>query len=102
MKPEVLVFVMSGCPACDQLKPLAQQTAAHYGACVETKIINVDQDGGLSDAMAVDETPTVIGIVGKKPVIRMVGHDGKPARLVKVYATVLQGQSCPIGPFRDV
>ena len=67
MKPEVLVFVMNGCAACDQLKPLAQATAAHYGACVETRIINVDQDGGLSDAMAVDETPTVIGIVGKKP-----------------------------------
>jgi thioredoxin-like negative regulator of GroEL len=102
MKPEVLVFVMDGCPACSQLKPLAERTATHFGACVETKIVNVDRDAGLSDAMAVEETPTVIGVVGKKPVIRMVGHDGKPERLLKVYSTVMQGMTCPVGPFRDV
>jgi thioredoxin-like negative regulator of GroEL len=104
MKPEVLVFVMQGCPACESLKPLAQQMQAHYGACIDTKIIDVDRDGGLSDAMGVEETPTVIGVnTGKQPIIRMVGHDGTPTRMVQVYTTVLGTvQSCSVPPFQDV
>lgn len=102
MKPEVLVFVMQGCPACTSLKPLAERMAAHYGGCVDTKIIDVDSDAGLSDAMGVEETPTVIGVnPDKRPVIRMVGHDGKPDRMLQIYGAVTNG-TCKIDPFRDV
>jgi thioredoxin-like negative regulator of GroEL len=104
MKPEVLVFVMQGCPACSQLKPLAEKMATHYGACVDTKIIDVDSDAGLSDAMGVEETPTVIGVgPDKRPVARMVGHDGKADRIIQVYGTVLSGATaCRVQPFKDV
>ncbi len=103
-RPEVLVFTMASCWACMSLKPLAQQMATHYGSCIETKFIDVDDDGGLSDAMGVDSTPTVIGVNGaKQPIARMVGHDGGPARLVEVYNTVMATvTSCSVQPFRDV
>ncbi len=86
------------------LKPLAQRMAAHYGRCIETRFIDVENDDGLSDAMGVEETPTVIGVdVAKQPLIRMVGHDGKPARLVEVYDKVMTSvTSCTVDPFRDV
>lgn len=103
-RPEVLVFVMEGCPACHALRPLAEQYAAHYAPCIETKIIDVDSDGGLSDAMAVDSTPTVIGVnAHKQPIVRMVGHDGKPERFQRVYDAVLSTvTSCQVPPFGDV
>ena len=41
---EVLVFTMIGCPACYQLKPVAQRVGAHYASCVETKFIDVDRE----------------------------------------------------------
>lgn len=104
MRPEVLVFVMQGCPACQSLKPLAEQMQAHYAQCVDTRIIDVDSDGGLSDAMGVEETPTVIGVnPGRQPIIRMVGHDGTPTRMVRVYDAVLgTAMSCSVEPFKDV
>jgi hypothetical protein len=104
MRPEVLVFVMNGCPACGQLKPLAQQVAAHYRTCIDTRVVDVDADAAFADAMGVEELPTVIGVNGaKQPQIRMVGHDGKPGRLVEVYSRLLQGvTSCSVAPFRDV
>lgn len=104
MRPEVLVFVMQGCPACESLKPLAEQMSTHYAQCVDTKIIDVNSDGGLSDAMGVEETPTVIGVnPSKQPVIRMVGHDGTPTRMVRVYDAVLgTAQSCHVPQFQDV
>lgn len=103
-RPEVLVFTMQGCWACMSLKPLAQQIANHYGACIDTKFIDVDNDDGLSDAMGVEETPTVIGVnAAKQPVARMIGHDGKPDRLVEVYNKVMStATSCSVEPFRDV
>lgn len=103
-RPEVLVFVMDGCPACGQLKPLAEQMANHYSTCVDTRIINVDSDPSFADAMGVEELPTVIGVNGaKQPQIRMVGHDGKPDRMIQVYSRLLQGvTSCTVAPFRDV
>lgn len=104
MRPEVLVFVQNGCHHCAALKPLAEQMAAHYRACVDTKIVDVDSDPGFADAMGIEELPTVIGVNGaKQPQIRMVGHDGKPDRMVAVYSRLLDGvTSCSVAPFRDV
>jgi len=103
-KPEVLIFVMDGCPACSTLKPLAEQMAAHYGQCVDTRFIDVDAESSFADAMSIEETPTVIGVnPSKQPVCRMKGHDGKPERLDQIYQTALgTAVSCTVGPFRDV
>ena len=86
------------------LKPLAHRVAQHYSQCIETKFIDVDNDGGLSDSMGVEETPTVIGVnPAKQPVIRMVGHDGKPDRLVEVYNKVMATvMTCSVNSFHDV
>jgi thioredoxin-like negative regulator of GroEL len=104
VKPEVLIFTMEGCSACEALKPLAGQMGTHYQACVDTRVIDVDRESRLADAMGVEETPTVIGVnPGKHPIVRMVGHDGTPERLVQVYSTVLATvTSCTVDPFRDV
>ncbi len=103
-QPEVLVFVMSGCAACSELKPLAQQMSVHYQRCINTRIIDVDVDAEFADAMGVEELPTIIGVnAAKQPQIRMVGHDGKPDRLIEVYSRLLAGvTSCSVSPFRDV
>ena len=99
---EVLVFTMIGCPACYQLKPVAQRVGAHYASCVETKFIDVDRESALADSMGVEETPTVIGVnSARQPIVRMVGYDGGTDRIVKVYAAVLGG-SCSVGPYGDV
>lgn len=86
------------------LKPIATQLATHYGACITTRFVDVDQESDLADAMGVEETPTVIGVnTARQPQIRMVGHDGKPDRLIQVYTTLAANvTSCVVGPFRDV
>jgi thioredoxin-like negative regulator of GroEL len=102
-KPEVLVFTMTGCPACAQLKPFARQMATHYGQCVDTRFVDVDRESQFADAMGIEELPTMIGVnPGKQPVCRMVGFEG-PARMAKVYDQTLEtAVSCSVKPFQDV
>ena len=78
--------------------------STHYQRCVSTRIINVDTEAEFADAMGVEELPTIIGVnAAKQPQIRMVGHDGKPDRLIQVYSRLLEGvTSCSVSPFRDV
>lgn len=104
MRPEVLVFVMDGCHACGQIKPLIDQLAAHYAPCVDTRIVNCDAEEKFADAMGIEETPTVLGVVNKQPVVRLVGVMGNEVeRLNAVYGRLIQdAQSCSVGPFRDV
>lgn len=103
-RPEVLVFVMQGCGSCADLKPLVDQLAAHYAACVDTRVVDVDQESPLADAMSVEATPTALAInPARHPVARMVGHDGTPARIIAIYqAAVATAQSCAVKPFTDV
>lgn len=104
MRPEVLIFVMQGCGACHMLRPQAEQLAAHYRACIDTRFVDVDQESGLADLMGVEETPTAIGINGaRQPCIRMVGHDGTAERLTAIYTRlVAEVQTCQVAPFQDV
>ena len=104
MRPEILVFTMDGCEACEDLKPLADQMAAHYRACMDTRFIDVDAESDFADQMGIEETPTVIGVnPQKKPIVRMAGHDGKPERLGRIYSTLAATvTSCRVGPFHDV
>lgn len=104
MRPEMLVFVMKGCGACQDLKPLVQRIAAHYATCVDTRILDVDEHDGLADSMGVESTPTAIAVNRhKQPIGRMVGHDGKPERILRLYQTaVAAATSCQVPPFSDV
>lgn len=102
-RPEVLVFLMDGCQSCHELRPIAERLHAHYATCIDTRFIDVDSEANLADAMGVEETPTVIGVINRQPVIRMVGHDGSPDRLVQVYSKMVEGVvTCTVDRFRDV
>lgn len=104
MQPEVLIFTMQGCGACEILRPVAEQIAAHYQRCISTRFVDVDQESQLADAMGIEETPTVIGVnAAKQPIVRMVGHDGKSERVVRIYTSLMEGvTSCAVQPFQDV
>lgn len=103
-RPEVLVFVQEGCPSCDAIKPLVDQMSRHYATCVDTRVVDVYAEEGFADAMGVEETPTVIGVnPAKRPVVRMVGHDGNPNRLVQIYAACLMTvTTCSVPPWREI
>ncbi len=103
-RPEVLVFVMKGCGACSQLKPLTAQFGAHYAACIDTRVVDVDAESDLADAMGIEATPTLIGVnPSRQPVARMEGYDGSPVRVQKVYdAVVATATSGRVVPFHDL
>ncbi len=104
MRPEVLVFVMESCGACEELKPLVIKTGIHYRTCIDTRVVDVDAESQFADLMGVEETPTVIGIDGnRQPIIRMKGHSGDPARLIAIYSKLLESAtSCRVEPFQEI
>lgn len=76
----------------------------HYGTCIDTRFVDVDDEDEFADAMGVEETPTVIGVNShRQPMIRMVGHDGGSTRLARIYDTLMENVvACRVDPFRDV
>lgn len=98
---EVLVFVQPGCPACHEIQGAVDQIAAHYGACVRTRVVDVHREGLLADTMQIQETPTVVGAVNYQPVVRMIGANEAPRRLAGLYDQLLgEHPSCPVGMWK--
>jgi thiol-disulfide isomerase/thioredoxin len=97
---EVLVFVQEGCPACHEIRPLVDQLAAHYGRCVRTRIVDVNKESLLSDAMQVRDTPTIIGAKNFHSELRMVGAENAATRLPQLYSSLVTGASCPVGAWK--
>lgn len=93
---EVLVFVQGGCPACHSIRQLVDAAAMHYGACVRTRVVDVNREPILSDTMQIQETPTIVGSRNYEPVVRMVGAEDAPNRLGNLYQSLIAGASCPV------
>lgn len=98
---EVVVFVQEGCPACHEIRAVTDRIAAHYAACVTTRYVDAHNEGIFADTMQVQETPTVIGYQDFRPVVRLIGAENFEQRMAGLYASLLDGGSCPVGVWRD-
>jgi len=77
--PLVLVFVQTGCPACDEFMRRFDPIAGpyHRSGQVPVQIGDVARGGyrtlSLADAFKVEATPTTVGVTRTGETIRLIG-----------------------------
>ena len=73
MNPGVIVFVMDGCPACEQYLPRLHDKAREHG--IKLNVYNVEDRRGsaIADDHRVRATPTTIGRNSRGALKRKVG-----------------------------
>ena len=91
MGPGVLVFVMSGCPACHDYTPRFKRLAAAYEAKgMPVRVLDITKDkraAALADSMRVKATPTTVVHTRGGKTLRRIGSLPDP-EIAKLLAKV--------------
>lgn len=88
-EPDVALFVMQGCPACEEFYPRVQGVWAgkYRWAGVRVGIVDVNENPELADAEGIQATPTLV-VVGTKHRLEGAVDD---AEVVQLFERALQG-----------
>ena len=102
-KPKIVMFKQSGCPVCEDTLPMVERLAAHYAACIDTQILNIEDDVELAHRYDVDSVPDLLSFAPDgTPLFRLTGYVDTLQQCNRLYAAVLRtARGCQVEILRD-
>lgn len=92
----VVVFGMTGCPACSSYIPRFRTVAAKYARCVPSAVLDASVYNAVADDLRVGQTPTTLVLRYGRPSSRPLVGDASKHDIEQVFARAMRGLECTL------